>query len=161
MHFLFFFIKPHYHSTHLASYLVAVGKSEDIAHYGIDIFLSPFVEDLKTLYLDGIAITLDTETKLFYGALLAFLEDNLGAHLVGGFKEGVSFALRICRSCMITSAQSQEISNEADCVLRTPESHEEHCLLLSGPLRSHFSTTFGVKLRSILEDVPGFSVATS
>ena len=46
---------------------------------------------------------------------------------------------------MITSAQSQEISNEADCVRRTSESHEEHCLLLSGPLHIHFSTTFGVK----------------
>lgn len=57
---------------------------------------------------------------------------------------------------MTTSTQSQEIFSEAGC----PERDEEHCFLLSGPLRSHFSTTFGVNRRSILEDVPGFSVVT-
>lgn len=148
-------ISPRYRSTHLASYLVAVGKSEDISHYGIDKFLSPFVDDLKSLYLDGVSIS---ESIAFRGALLAFLGDNLASHLIGGFKEGISFALRICRSCMITSEQSQEITAERDCTLRTPESHEHHCFLLDGPLRSHFSTTYGVNRRSILEDVPGFSV---
>lgn len=63
---------------------------------------------------------------------------------------------------MITGTQAQGIYNESDCILRTPESHEEHCFLLhaSGPLQSHYSTTFGINRRSILEDVPGFSVVT-
>ena len=72
---IFFFIgniNPRYRSTHLASYLVAVGKSQDIAHYGVDVFLSPFVDDLKSLYLNGITITLDTETRIVHAALLAF-----------------------------------------------------------------------------------------
>ena len=61
---------------------------------------------------------------------------------------------------MVTSTQFQEIANEKDCMLRTPESHEEHCFLLSGPLRSNFSMTFGINRQSILENVPGFSVTT-
>ena len=37
-----------------------------------------------------------------YGALLATLVDTLGAHQLGGFKVGVGFARRICRTCMAT-----------------------------------------------------------
>lgn len=65
-------VNPRFRSTHLASYLIAVGKCEDITHYGIDRFLSPFVDDLKTLYLDGLTIKLGSEEKLLFGALLAF-----------------------------------------------------------------------------------------
>ena len=90
---LFFFlanIRPHFRSTYL---LVGVARSEDINHYGIDKFMSPFVDDLKTLYLDCV---MSCNGTVFRGALLAFLGDNLASHLVGGFKEGISFALRIC-----------------------------------------------------------------
>lgn len=92
-------------------------------------------------------------------ALLAFLGDNLASHLIGGFNEGISFALRICRSCIITNDETSVVFSENVCTLRTPESHERHCLLLEGPLQSHFSTLYGINRRSIL-DVPGFSVAT-
>lgn len=40
--------------------------------------------------------------KALYGGLLAFLADNLAAHLIGGFKESMSFSLQTCRTCMIT-----------------------------------------------------------
>lgn len=40
------------------------------------------------------------------------------------------------------------------------EQHEVQCEYLNGPLHSHFSVNFGINRRSILEDVPGFSVAT-
>ena len=91
---LFFFlanIRPHFRSTYLSSYLVGVARSEDINHYGIDKFMSPFVDDLKTLY--GV---MSCNGTFFRGALLAFLGDNLASHLVGFFKKGISFALRIC-----------------------------------------------------------------
>lgn len=37
---------------------------------------------------------------LFCGTVVAFLADTLAAHNIGGFKIGVSFALRKCRVCM-------------------------------------------------------------
>ncbi len=83
--------------------------------------MHPFVEDIKRLYSDGIVISVAGVDRVFHGGLLAFLADNLAAHLVGGFKENFSFALRICRSCMNTRDQSQTCFLERDCVLRTAE----------------------------------------
>ena len=139
---------------------MAVAHSKDIDDYGMDTFLSPFVDDLKTLYLDGITVTIDSKQSTYYGGLLVTLADNLGAHSLGGFKESYSFALRICRTCMITGEQAQSTFSESDCQLRTSDEHEEQCQLLSGPLSSHFSTTYGINRRSVLEDVPGYSVIT-
>ena len=94
-----------------------------------------------------------------YGGLIAFLADNSAAHAVGGFKESMSFALRICRTCMNTPENSQTCYSEFHCQLRDPERHLNECELLQAPLGSH-STNFGINRRSILEDVPGFSVTT-
>ena len=85
-----------YRSSLKAIYLLGVALTQDIDRYGIDTFLKPFVEDLKRLYVDGITVSVDT----YYGALIAFLADTQAAHKVGGFKGSVSFAHRICRSCM-------------------------------------------------------------
>ena len=41
-------IRPQYRSTLKAIQLLAVGKQEDIVKYGIDDFMAPFVEDIKT-----------------------------------------------------------------------------------------------------------------
>ena len=74
----------------------------------------------------------------------------------------MSFALRIkfCRECLITRIQSQSCFSEETCVLRTPETYFEQCSKLSGPLSDHYSTTYGVKRLSILEEIPEFSVIT-
>ena len=111
---LFFFLAniwPQFRSTLKAINMLAVGKQEDIKHYGIDEFLLPFVEDLKVLYCDGIEVEMNGNNHCFFGGLLAFLADNLVAHAVGGFKESMSFALRICRTCMITKNHAQLIFN--------------------------------------------------
>ena len=158
---LFFFVgnvRPQFRSTLKSIQLLAVGRTEDIQHYGINSFLKPFVDDLKQLYCDGINVSISGENRIFYGGLLAFLADTLAAHLVGGFKCSMSFALRVCRSCMITSQQLQECYSESTCVLRTSQSYFEQCSLLCGPLHSHYSTMYGINFFSVLEEVPGFSV---
>ena len=152
-------IRPQFCSTLKSIFVVCVGRYEDISSYGLDAFLEPFVDDLKTLYFDGVTAEIGGKVCTFYGGLLAFLADNLAAHAVGGFKQSSSFALRICRSCMITTDLAQECFVETNCHLRTPEQHEEQCEYLNGPLHSHFSVKFGINRCSILEDVPGFSVA--
>ena len=138
--------------------MVGVAKCTDIEQYGIDAFPSPFIEDHKEIYLDGVSVLIDGVEQTFYGALLAMLADTLAAQTLGAFKESFSFALRVCRTCMITKPQVQECFTEKECLARTPDAHEGQCLLLNGPLAEHFSTTYGVNRRSILEDVPGFSV---
>lgn len=153
-------IRPQYRSNLNAINLIAVAKHKDICAYGLDTYLSPFVDDLKTLYCDGIKINIGGIEHKFYGGLLAFLADNLAAHALGGFKESMSFSLRICRSCMVTGPQSQSCFLEEDTQLRTPNTHFSQCELLEGPLKAHYSTNFGINRLSILEDVPGFSVTT-
>ena len=115
-------IRPQYRSSLKSIYLVAVAKSQGITRYGIDVFLRPFVQDLKRLYIDGIAITIASSFKIYHGALLAFLADTLAAHLLGGFNGSMSFAHRICRTCMITKEAAQTCYSEDDsqCELRTP-----------------------------------------
>ena len=117
---------------------------------------------MKKLYLDGILVSYHGKDKTFSGGLVAFLADNAASRLVGGFKGSMSFALRNCRSCMTTLETMQDAINfkESNHTLRNPETHFEQCSKLVGPLRDHFSTAYGVNRLSILEEVPGFSVAT-
>ena len=55
------------------------------------------------------------------GGLFTFLADNLAAHLIGGFKESMSFSLRICRTCMITPdlMQLNRHFTESNCFTNT------------------------------------------
>ena len=154
-------VRPQYRSTLKQIQLIAVGKYEDITKYGIDEFMKPFVEDVKSLYCDGINVSIGGVEKVLHGGLLAFLADNLAAHLVGGFKQSMSFALRICRGCLITQELSQDCFLEKNCELRTPDAHFNHCSLLSGPLAKHYSTSYGINRLSILEEIPEFSVTTN
>ena len=71
-------VRPQFRSTLKNIHLLAVGRSLDIQNYVINVFLSPFVEDLK--WLHGITIYINGESNILYGALLAFLADTLAAH---------------------------------------------------------------------------------
>ena len=153
-------IHPRFRSTLRTIFIVAVSRYQDISKYGIDAFLKPFVDDLKDLYCDGIPVTFDEKECTFYGALLCFLADTLAAHSVGGFKGSMSFALRICRTCMMTTKEAQQCFVESACTLRKPDTHFQQCQEVSGPLASHYSTSYGINRTSILEEVPGFSVTT-
>ena len=133
-------------------------KYVDIVKYGIDALLTPFVEDMKTLYCNGITVSIGGAERTFYGGLLAFLADTLAAHALGGFKGSMSLALRICRACMITTPELKKCLVENESTLRTSETHFEQCCLLTGPLHEHNSTNYGINRLSILEEIPGFSV---
>lgn len=132
-------IKPAYRSTFKAIFLVAVARTKDIEEYGIDAFLKPFVEDLKELYLNS----------------------HSRAHKLGGFKGSVSFARRICRSCMATKASAESFNDESFFELRTPHLHEQQCQSLceSKQHQMENSVEFGINRMSVLEEVPGFSVS--
>ena len=151
-------VRPQLRSTLKTIQLLAVGRTQDIQYYGINAFLRPFVEDLKQLYCNGISVSIGGESRIFHGGLIAFLADTLAAHLLGGFKGSMSFALRVCRSCMITSEQLQQCYSESTCGMRTSDSCFEQCSLLCGPLKDHYSKIYGINYLSVLEEVPGYSI---
>ena len=88
------------------------------------------------------------------------LADNLAAHQIGGFKESMSFAYRICRSCMTTTEKAQTNFKECYFEVRTPEDHKRQCDELErSALRSEVSKGYGINRKSILNSIPNFSVA--
>ena len=127
-----------------------------ISKHGIDKVLEPFVEEMKTLHAHKLTHSIDSQNTVYDVGLLAFLADNLAAHQVGGFKESMSFAYRICRTCMATTEQTQTIFTEYELELRNPQKHAEQCSDLELPNASEFSKIHGINRKSILEDIPNF-----
>ena len=73
-------IHPKYRSTLRTIQLVLANTCPAIEKYGLDLVLKPFIDDLKVLASDGIAVSVGGEGKVFHGALLVFLADNLASH---------------------------------------------------------------------------------
>lgn len=139
-------------------FLVTLATAPTIRKYGIDQFLKPFVDELKILESNRLSVCIDSKISTYEVALLAFLADNLGSHQIGGFKESMSFAYRICRSCMSTTEEARSKFVESKFKMRTAEEHSKHCENVE-KYAGDFSKEYGINRRSILEDIPNFSVA--
>ena len=111
------------------------------------------------MHNEKLEVTINGRNEVFEVALLAFLSDNLAAHQIGGFKESMLFAYRICRSCMTTSEKAQKYFNESYFKLRTPKEHLKQCNELEKSVsRSEVSKQYGINRKSVLESIPNFSV---
>lgn len=151
-------IHPKYRSRLQVINLVSIATSPMIQKHGIDEILRPFVDELNVLSSSGIDVLVNGVNHNFKGALLAFLGDTLALHEVGGFKMSVSRALRICRTCMATSAKASICFNSQRFEMRTDASHRQQCSQLRGPLQDHYSTAYGVTRPSILLDVTAYNM---
>ena len=139
-------------------YLVTLATAPVISKHGIDKIVAPFVEELRSLHNDKLEVSIGNTCEKYEVALLALLADNLAAHQIGGFKESMSFAHRICRSCMTTTEKAQKYFLESNFELRTPEMHTTQCANLESEPSSHLSKEYGINRKSILENIPNFSV---
>ena len=95
-------------------YLVTLATAPVISKHGIDKIVAPFVEELRSLHNDKLEVSIGNTCEKYEVALLALLADNLAAHQIGGFKESMSFAHRICRSCMTTTEKAQKYFLESN-----------------------------------------------
>ncbi len=123
----------------------------------LNLFLRPFVESIAKLSKDGLKISIKGEERVFKVSLLAMLADTLAAHALGGFKESMSFARRICRSCMATTEQIKTDFLESDYELRTPENHSMQLKKLTEDYAIN-SIQFGINRPSELDKIEHFSV---
>ena len=57
---------------------------------------------------EGYPLHVGSEVMTVRGGAISMLGDTPGSNFVGGFKEGVGFALRKCRQCMATSTDIGE-----------------------------------------------------
>lgn len=146
-------IPPQKRSTLQNHFLFATCPT--IQKHGLDSILAPFIEDLQSLSTSGIDITVDGVEYKFYGALLAFLGDNLASN---GFKESFSATYQCCRTCLATNSSRKEIFDSNMFQLRSDDAHLQYCNDLNGPLKDHISTTYGINRRSVLLDAPHYSM---
>ena len=142
-----------------AIFLLAVVKTSHVKKYGFDEVLKPFLNDLKKLE-DGYFFTVNNRSIPITGAVSVLCGDTPTSDLGGGFKEGVSFAMKCCRHCEANQNDIQNIVHEEDCVLR-PEARLEsqYERMESNPaLAKHYSVNYGLDRRSILSKFPGFKI---
>lgn len=152
-------IHPKYHSSLRTIKLVIAATLPVIEKHGIDKVFEPFVSDLKILAAEGLTILNRGISQVFRGGLLLFLGDNLGSNALGGFKQSFSFSLRFCRTCYITNDTYKSVSKSSELQHRSiNDKHRRECDLLTGPLCEHYSKTYGINRRSILLDIPYFSM---
>ena len=130
--------------------------------------INDFVEGSQTIFSHTIScLKAGVEEKLTQHGIdieridgLQKLTDNLAAHLIGGFKQSMSFAPRLCVTCMATTEQIQPKFLESDFALRTPENHRKQCLEItsSAVLYGHLPTNCGINQSSVLDNVLNFSL---
>ena len=100
----------------------------------------------------------DTEHTV-EGALVLVPADTVAAHWLGGFKEGVSFALKNCRNCETSGNTLTTKCLDTQCSERTYEVHVERCKqldTLSKKARTYWSKMWGINDTSCLMQVKDF-----
>ena len=154
-------ISPKYRSKLAAIRLVAMVKSNDISHSGIDKILARINLDLNELY-KGVKIMTANGEKTIYGALMCVLGDTLGQHEVAGFKEGVGFAYSKCRHCECNFEDMQTQFDEDLFVRRTMARHIRQCNDIekasTESIKANLKTTYGINRKSKLADFPDFDI---
>ena len=155
-------IPPSYRSRLSCINVIAVAKAKDCRKFGVNSLLQNFISDLNTLHSTGIEIDDGPRTIVVKGGLVAFSGDTLASNLIGGFKEGVGFANKICRTCEITSSQSKWVYFNSDCVMRDPDEHRRRChrleTCLTDKARKYWSRVYGINTSSVLLNVTGFCI---
>ena len=159
--FVFFTVAnlhPKYRSNYKSIFLSTIVNYPLVEAHGLNKILQPFVDDLNHLATSGVTVTRGSTSVVYKGVLIAFLADNLASHAVGGFKKSMSFARHFCRSCLATKEESCCMFTADQFKKRTHEEYEQMCIDIAGDTTGAFSTQYGINERSILNDVPGFSV---
>lgn len=156
-------INPKHRSRLAAIRLLAMVKSKDLSHCGIDKILERINHDLIALY-NGVQVNTSNGERTIYGALLSVCGDTLAQHEVAGFKEGVGFAYSKCRHCECNFEDMQNKFNEDLFVKRTVASYNRQCSDIEQAstdfLREHLKTTFGINRRSKFTECPHFDVTS-
>jgi len=147
-----------FRSTFKSINLLSVFYNHQVNEFSFDLLLAPIVDDLKKLEL-GVEFIINQKKETFFGTLTAVVADNLASHQVGGFKCGFGSGFRKCRYCLAVASDIQKKFSECLFPLRTKESHDAHCAELQvEELQAHFSWLYGIKKKTILNELKYFHV---
>ena len=151
-------VHPKYRSKLKLTQLAIIATIPVIEKYGLHAILKPFIHDLNILSTTGVEINVDGITKLYKGALLAFLADNLASNDLGGFKKSFSFAFRICRTCLATETTLSSSFYSEAYEKRDDIRHNQLLRELNKDTTNHYSKIYGINEKSSLMDIKYFSM---
>lgn len=87
--------------------LILMVKSLDAKEFDMKLYLGKFIQDLKDLELNGLALNGETRTVVLH----SIVADSLGANWVGGFVCNFSTSENFCRFCLISKSDIQHNFN--------------------------------------------------
>ena len=126
-------IHPKFRFTHRAINLAILSTKPVLEKHGIDAVLKPFFDYCNKLATTGVSVCVKSVNRVFKGALLTFLADNLVSNELGGFKLNFSFSFHCCRTCLVVHADMSKEFNSNGVLLRDLSSHKNQCKQLKGP----------------------------
>lgn len=158
-------IPPHLRSRLQVIQLVAIAKTIHVRDANaLQKLLADFLHTLNELSV-GIDMHIFGTQMRIRGALVFASADTLASNWLGGFKEGVSFALKNCRVCDLENKKLSTVKSEAEVTRRTMQAHRERCAHLHSDLnplsketRAYWSKLWGINSSSVLMQVPHFDL---
>lgn len=130
-------------------YLAGLIKAQDIKTYGNDLTIYNLVQEIISLEVEGIEVTLNNQKTNIFLIMGIILGDNLGLNQILEFSKSFS-SNHYCRFCTAPSELTKVMCKENSKFIRTEENYNES-------LSADFSTT-GIYKTSILNKIPSFHV---
>ncbi len=155
-------IPPQFRSKLSSIQLVAIAKSRDIRKFGVKTLLQDFLNTLNDMQQKGIEIEINGSKQTVYGALVMVPCDTLAAQWLGGFKEGVAFAVKPCRTCEVTKVDLKRKFSHVECEERQFGEHSERTAALktlSKASMEYWSKMWGIKEASALSNIKDFPLS--
>ena len=154
-------IPPQYRSQLENIFLLAVAKTKDLKHFGLEQILHDFLSSLKLLRDEGVFMVMNGERIRVRGDLIFAVCDTPAAAFSAGFKES-SFAFKSCRMCTMTGQQMKDNFFPQNFDLRDWATYEQQCDVLNDPAlrrnRGYWSKMYGINRKSVLCELTQFPV---
>lgn len=153
-------ILPEYRFKVQSTQLLAMTTAKYLRKFGMAVLLENFIESMTKLH-QGHNFMIKNEPKLYHGVLYFALADTPAAQFLGGFKEGVGFAEKPCRTCDISRCDIKKSRHGDQFSLRSMTEHLDRCDVideLRGETKAYWSKMYGITSRSVLCSVPEFDV---
>lgn len=155
-------IPPEYRSKLHAIFLIGVARSRILKSYGISKLLDNFIKTVNVMSSGGLQIEANGKQYNVEGAVVMAPADTPAANSLGGFKEGVGFAYKKCRTCLVSNEEIAKIFRDDGLTERTKDGYNEKCRILEGDLtksaKAYWSKMWGINGRSCLSNLVNFDI---
>ena len=138
---------PRFRASMNNIFLLLLFNSQDASLYGYDPIFAPFINDITSLYTDGMQVEGKGLVKV---AIAQVTGDNLGLHSLFGLPRGFT-AHYFCRKCKMHRDNARQAAMEEAPLLRTRANYEQD--LHEGNMQRT-----GIRDSCSLNDIPGYHI---